>query len=162
RNLVKRPSQKEIQQRVRDRVARMAGVELRVQGNNGPPVAISILGPDSGKLTTISQELMAKLAKVRGIVDLESSEKGANRTVGVTSSSGLGSGRWLATRGRGSAAGAAIAGGRICRWRGRAGRSAGGIGRLRRGGREITAALADLYLTSSRVNADGSPMLVPL
>ena len=60
----------------------MAGIKLMISQNNRP-VSISILGPDTSKLTEISQELMRRLAKVPGIADLESSEKGANPTIAV-------------------------------------------------------------------------------
>ncbi|HEU4653005.1 MAG TPA: efflux RND transporter permease subunit, partial [Steroidobacteraceae bacterium] len=68
----KRPSQQEIEKMIRERVSRLAGMQVMIGGNN-QPVFISILGPDTNKLTQLSQQLMDKLAKIPGIADLESS-----------------------------------------------------------------------------------------
>src|SRR5688572_1079572 len=73
-----RPDKKEIEKEIRDRINRMAGMKVTI-GNS--PIFISVLGPDNAKLTELSQELMGRLAKVPGIADLESSEKGATPTI---------------------------------------------------------------------------------
>ena len=78
RKTEQRPPQKELENAIRERLARMAGLERLDQARTIARSSISLLGPDSGKLTELSQELMARLAKIPGIADLESSEKGAN------------------------------------------------------------------------------------
>lgn len=156
-----RPSQQDIEKAVRDRLARMAGIELMIQGNN-QPVFISILGPDTGKLTTLSQELMAKLATIPGIADLESSEKGANPTIAVRINNELASDMGLTTARIGNALRPLIAGDQISTWLGPDGQDYEVIVRLPKQRREIAADLGDLYISSTRVEADGSPMLVPL
>ena len=50
---------------------------------NNRPVSISILGPDTPSLTELSKISWRRLAKIPGIADLESSEKGANPTIAV-------------------------------------------------------------------------------
>lgn len=160
--LAPRPSQQEIEKTVRESVARMAGLELVIQGNNGQPVFISILGPDSSKLTQLSQELMAKLAKIPGIADLESSEKGANPTIAVRINNELASDMGLTTASIGNALRPLIAGDQISTWLGPDGQDYEVIVRLPKQRREIAADLGDLYVSSTRVDADGSPLLVPL
>lgn len=157
-----RPSQQEIEKTVRERLARMAGIELTIQGNNGQPVFISILGPDTRKLTVLSQELMAKLAKIPGIADLESSEKGANPTIAVRINNELASDMGLTTARIGNALRPLIAGDQISTWLGPDGQDYEVIVRLPKQRREIAADLGDLYVSSTRTEADGSPMLVPL
>src|SRR6185437_9171929 len=76
-----RPSQDEIEAEVRAKLSRLAGLTVLMGGSR--PVFISLLGPDTRKLKVLSEDLMAKLAKIPGISDLESSEQGANPTVAV-------------------------------------------------------------------------------
>jgi multidrug efflux pump subunit AcrB len=162
RNKVSRPSQKDIEKTIRDRMAGMAGLELSISGNNGQPIFISILGPDTRMLTQLSQDLMSRLAKVRGIADLESSEKSANPTIAVRINNELASDLGLTTARIGNALRPLIAGDQISTWLGPDGQDYEVIVQLPKNQREITADLGDLYLTSTRVGADGAPTLVPL
>jgi hydrophobic/amphiphilic exporter-1 (mainly G- bacteria), HAE1 family len=157
-----RPPQKEIEKTIRERLARMAGLELVINANNNQPVFISILGPDTRKLTELSQDLMARLAKVPGIADLESSEKGANPTIAVRINNELASDLGLTTARIGNALRPLIAGDQVSMWLGPDGQDYEVIVQLPKQRREISADLGDLYVSSTRTNADGSPMLVPL
>src|SRR5438132_3177964 len=74
RKQVKRRSQKELEKVIRERLATIPGIELSVGWNK--PIFISVLGPDVEKLTEISQSVMKQIAQIRGIADLESSERG--------------------------------------------------------------------------------------
>ncbi len=156
-----RPSQKEVEKTVRDRLSRMAGLELKIQGNN-QPVFVSILGPDTAKLTQLTEELMAKFAKIPGIVDLESSEKGANPTVAVRINNELASDLGVTNARIGNALRPLIAGDQISTWLGPDGQDYDVIVRLPKNQREITSDLGDLYVSSTRVDADGNVALVPL
>jgi multidrug efflux pump subunit AcrB len=156
-----RPSQKEIEKTVRDRLARMAGLELKIQGNN-QPVFISILGPDTAKLTELTEDLMKKLAKIPGIADLESSEKGANPTIAVRINNELASDLGLTNARIGNALRPLIAGDQISTWLGPDGQDYDVIVQLPKKQREISSDLGDLYVSSTRVDADGNPTLVPL
>ena len=156
-----RPSQQEIEKIVRERVADMAGVSLMIRQNNRP-VQISILGPDTGKLTELSNDLMARLAKIPGIADLESSEKGANPTIAVRIKNELASDLGLTTARIGSALRPLVAGDQISTWLGPDGQDYDVIVQLPKQRREITSDLGDLYVTSSRIDENGNPVLVPL
>lgn len=154
-----RQSQEEIEKEIRERVNRMAGVTAKI---GWQPVMISVLGPDNAKLTELSQELMQRLAKIPGIVDLESSEKGATPTVSVRINNEMASDLGLTTASIGNALRPLIAGDQISTWLGPDGQDYDVIVRLPRQQRELTADLGDLYLTSTRLDANGNPMLVPL
>ncbi len=156
-----RPPQSEFEQLIRERLQRMAGLTVSINQNNRP-VAISLLGPDSGKLTELSQELMTRLAKVPGIADLESSEKGANPTVAVRINNELASDLGLTTATIGNALRPLIAGDDISTWLGPDGQDYDVIVQLPKQRREIAADLGDLYVASSRIDANGTPLLVPL
>jgi hypothetical protein len=161
RKTTKRPPQTEYENIIRKRLLRMAGLTVSINQNNRP-VAISLLGPDSGKLTELSQELMKRLAKVPGIADLESSEKGANPTIAVRINNELASDLGLTTAAIGNALRPLIAGDDISTWLGPDGQDYDVIVQLPKHRREIAADLGDLYVASSRLDANGSPLLVPL
>ncbi|HEU4602361.1 MAG TPA: efflux RND transporter permease subunit, partial [Steroidobacteraceae bacterium] len=131
-------------------------------GGNNQPVFISILGPDTNKLTQLSQQLMDKLAKIPGIADLESSEKGANPTIAVRINNELASELGVTTARIGAALRPLIAGDEISTWLGPDGQDYQVIVRLPRNRREITSDLGDLYITSARTDEQGTPLLVPL
>ncbi len=156
-----RPSQKEIEKTVRERLSRMAGLETKIQGNN-QPVFISILGPDTGKLTQLSEELMAKLARIPGIADLESSEKGTNPTIAVRINNELASDMGMTTARIGNALRPLIAGDQISTWLGPDGQDYDVIVQLPKQRREIKSDLGDLYVSSTRIDENGTPILVPL
>ena len=155
-----RRSQKDLEGLIRKKLASIAGVELSVGFDK--PIFISILGPDATKLTAISQDVMAQMAKIGGITDLESSEKGANPTIAIRVNNELASDLGLTTAQIGGALRPLIAGDSISHWDASDGQSYDVIVQLPKAGRRIAADLGDLYITSSRTNQDGSPQLVPL
>lgn len=155
-----RRSQKELEKAIRERVTSVAGIELNIGWNK--PIFISILGPDASQLTAISQELMAKIAKVPGIADLESSEKGANPTLAVRIDNERASDLGLTNAAIGAALRPLVAGDTITYWLAPDGQNYDVIVRLPKDERRIAADLGALYITSSKRNADGSALLVPL
>ncbi len=159
--LFDRPPQKQIEETVRTRLASMAGLSLTVQGQN-QPVVISILGPENSKLTELSQELMARLAKIPGIADLESSERGANPTVAVRIKNEVASDLGLTTVAIGNALRPLVAGDQISTWLGPDGQDYDVIVQLPKQRRELVSDLGDLYVTSTRTDANGTPLLVPI
>ncbi|WP_116807111.1 efflux RND transporter permease subunit [Steroidobacter cummioxidans] len=158
---VHRPPQKQIEEQIRKRLANMAGLSLKVQGQN-QPVVISILGPENSKLTELSQDLMARLSKIPGIADLESSERGANPTIAVRIKNELASDLGLTTASIGNALRPLIAGDQISTWLGPDGQDYDVIVQLPKQRREIVSDLGDLYVTSTRTDANGAPLLVPI
>ncbi|MDR3418203.1 MAG: efflux RND transporter permease subunit [Nevskia sp.] len=156
----RRRSQQVLERLIRARVAVIAGIKLTVGFGNA--VFISIIGPDPATLTRISQELMARMAKIPGIADLESSEKGDNPTVSVRLNTELASDLGLTNATIGNALRPLIAGEQISHWLGPDGQDYDVIVQLPRSERRLVSDLGDLYLTGTRLNADGTPMLVPL
>ncbi|WP_129641049.1 efflux RND transporter permease subunit [Peristeroidobacter agariperforans] len=161
KTLFDRPPQKQIEEEIRKRLSNMAGLSLTVQGQN-QPVVISILGPENSKLTELSQELMKRLSTIPGIADLESSERGANPTVAVRIKNELASDLGLTTASIGNALRPLIAGDQISTWLGPDGQDYDVIVQLPKQRREIVSDLGDLYVSSTRTDANGNPMLVPI
>ncbi|MBI5923734.1 MAG: efflux RND transporter permease subunit [Betaproteobacteria bacterium] len=155
-----RRSQKDLEQAIRARLAAIAGIELSVGFNK--PIFISILGPDAGKLTEISQGVMKQVAAIKGIADLESSERGANPTIAVRIHDNLASDLGLTTAQIGKALRPLIAGDAISHWQASDGQNYDVNLRMPKSDRRIVSDLGDLYLTSSRANPDGSLPMVAL
>lgn len=160
KNISPRRSQKELETAIRERLATIAGIKLSVGWNQ--PIFVSILGSDADRLTTLSRDLMKKLATVPGIADLEASERGANPTVAVRINNELAADLGLSNSRIGNALRPLIAGDQTSHWLGPDGQDYDVMVRLPKGERRITADLGDLYLSSNRLNGDGSPLLVPL
>ncbi|HEY0684096.1 MAG TPA: efflux RND transporter permease subunit [Steroidobacter sp.] len=161
KELFDRPSQKEIEAQIRNRLSSFAGLSLTMGGMN-QPVVISILGPENSKLTELSQELMKRLSTIPGIADLESSERGSNPTVAVRIKNELASDLGLTTASIGNALRPLIAGDQISTWLGPDGQDYDVIVQLPKQRREIASDLGDLYVTSTRTDANGNPLLVPI
>ena len=155
-----RRPQKELENAIRARVSTVAGIELNIGWNK--PIFISILGPDAAQLTAISQEVMAKLAKIPGIADLESSEKGANPTLAVRIDNERASDLGLSNAAIGAALRPLIAGEVVSYWLAPDGQNYDVIARLGKDERRIAADIGALHIASSRIGPDGRPLLVPL
>jgi multidrug efflux pump subunit AcrB len=123
---------------------------------------VTVMGPDPETLKKISDELMVKFASVKGIADLENSEKGTNPTVTVRIKNELASDLGISTAQIGQALRPLVAGDTVSQWLAPDGENYDVIVRLPREQRQLARDIGDLYLASTRVQADGSPMLVPL
>jgi multidrug efflux pump subunit AcrB len=66
-------AQKQVEEDIRNRVARIPGVDASVGFNR--PIYVAILGNDAEGLARIADELAAKVRQIRGAVDVESSVK---------------------------------------------------------------------------------------
>ncbi len=66
-------SQKQVEDAIRDAIAKIPGVESAVGFNR--PIYVAILGSDPEGLTRISQEFAEKVKKIPGIVDVDLSAK---------------------------------------------------------------------------------------
>ncbi|HZR36017.1 MAG TPA: efflux RND transporter permease subunit [Nevskia sp.] len=155
-----RRSQKELEKAIRARIASLAGITLSVGFDK--PIFISILGPDASKLSEISQTLMKQMAKIPGIADLESSEKGDVPTISVRINGALASDLGLTNALIGNALRPLIAGSQISHWLGPDGQDYDVVVQLPKNERRLASDLGDLYLSGTRLNPDGTQMLVPL
>ena len=160
RKVTPRRSQKDLEQAIRAKLTTIAGIELSVGFNK--PIFISILGPDAEKLTELSQGVMKQVAKIKGITDLESSERGANPTIAVRINNELASDLGVNTAQIGRALRPLIAGDVVSHWQAGDGQNYDVNVRLPKSDRRIASDLGDLYMTSNRPNPDGTPRMVVL
>ncbi|MBP9033384.1 MAG: efflux RND transporter permease subunit [Pseudomonadales bacterium] len=155
-----RRPQHEVERAIRARLASIAGIEPTIGFEDG--VRVSILGQDQARLKQIADDLMARMAAIPGIADLESSETGENPTVAVRIKRELAADLGITTERIGQALRPLVAGEQISQWLGPDGQDYDVVVQLPQSEREVSADLAELYLTSTRLDADGLPLLVPL
>jgi multidrug efflux pump subunit AcrB len=160
RHKAARPSQKDFEASVRDKIRKIPGIELAVGYNR--PIWINLLGPGNDELERISNETLEKMAKIKGITDLESSLKANNPAITMKVNNELASDLGLTVSQIGAAVRPFVAGDVISYWLAPDGQNYEVNVQLPKGGRRITADLGELYVVSSKVSADGAPILVPL
>jgi len=153
-------SQKQFEAKVRERIRSIPGIELSVGYNR--PIWINLLGPSNEGLEKVTAEVMERIAKVRGIVDLESSLKDNNPSITIKVNNELASDLGLTVSQIGAAVRPLVAGDVIGRWLAPDGQNYEINVQLPKSGRRITADLGELHIASGRMGADGSPVLVPL
>ena len=158
----KRPqlSVKDFEKKVRDKIRAIPGVELAVGYNR--PIWINLLGPSPEALEDLTVEILAKMAKIKGITDLESSLKAQNPAITMKVNNELASDLGLTVSQIGAAVRPFVAGDVISHWLAPDGQNYDVNVQLPKSGRRIASDLGELYVASARTNADGTPMLVPL
>ena len=148
---LKRPHlpQKMFEKKVRDEIRSIPGVELAVGYNR--PIWINLLGPSPEGLEKITNETLAKMAKIKGITDLESSLKTQNPAIVIKVNNELASDLGLTVSQIGSAVRPFVAGDVISHWLAPDGQNYDVNVQLPKSGRRIASDLGELYVVSSKV-----------
>jgi hydrophobe/amphiphile efflux-1 (HAE1) family protein len=154
-----RRSQQEMEQVIRDRLSSIAGVTLTVGDR---PIFIAILGNDDTKLDFVAHRLMDKMHDIKGVADIEYSQEGANPATLVKINHELARDLGLSVQQIGTALRPFVAGDQTNRWLAPDGQNYEVNVQLPKSGREKIADLADLSVASSRRDASGNPIMVPL
>jgi HAE1 family hydrophobic/amphiphilic exporter-1 len=145
---------------VRREIQAIPGIELAVGYNR--PIWINLLGPSPEGLEKITNETLAKMAKIKGITDLESSLKAQNPAIVIKVDNEAASDLGLTVQQIGSAVRPFVAGDQVSKWLAPDGQNYDVNVQLPKSGRRITADLGDLYVMSTKRAEDGNPILVPL
>ncbi|MCS0582017.1 efflux RND transporter permease subunit [Massilia pinisoli] len=154
-----RRSQQEMEKVIRERLEKIAGISLTVGQR---PIYIAILGNDETKLDAVAHTLMDKMRKIRGVADIEYSQEGANPATIVKINHELASDLGLTVQQIGTALRPFVAGDQTNRWLAPDGQNYEVNVQLPKSGREKVADLADLSVASSKRDAMGNPVMVPL
>ena len=154
-----RPSQKEMERRIRERLSKIAGITMSV---GWKPIFIAILGTDEAKLDKVAHQLMDKMRAIRGVVDLEYSQEGANPSTNIKINNELASDLGLTVQQIGTALRPFVAGDTTSHFLAADGQNYEVNVQLPKSGRQTVADLADLSLASSKLGPDGAPLMVPL
>jgi HAE1 family hydrophobic/amphiphilic exporter-1 len=160
-------SQDALTRPMRERLARIAGIELTQIGayksvSSGKPLQVSILGQDKAVIASLGRQVMQEMRAVAGAVDVESSDEAPKPEIAVevkrelASDLGVGVGQVAATL-RPLLAGQAVG-----NWRAPDDQYYDVQVRLGRGERAQVADLARVPLASGRLDADGNPKMVTL
>ena len=153
-------TQKELEQKFRERLRRIAGIELSVGWMR--PIQVSIVGPDAQRLKEIGAEVERALAGIKGVTEIESSEKAASPTLAIRINRQLASDLGLTLAQIANATRPLIAGDAVTTWLGPDGQNYDVLVRLPEGRRQSIADFEQLYLQSTLANADGTPRMIPL
>ena len=142
-------------------ITSVASADETVSGGQ-KPVMISIKGPDLDELQKISDRFMAEIAKVDGIVDLESSLKEPKPTLGVHINRVLASDLGLSVNQIASVIRPLLAGDDITTWKDEKGETYDVNVRMVQDKRSLPADVENLYLSSQKTDASGQAVLIPL
>jgi hydrophobe/amphiphile efflux-1 (HAE1) family protein len=157
--LTHRRSQQELEKAIRARLAPIAGINLSL-GNR--PIFIAILGSDEAKLDQVAHRLMDKMRAIKGVADILYSQEGANPATIVKINSELANDLGLSVTQVGAALRPFVAGDQISRWLAPDGQNYDVNVQLPKSGRQKISDLADLSVASTRLDAAGNPIMVPL
>lgn len=159
----------QLSREIRERLQQVGGIEItsvaaadEAVSGGLKPIMISIKGENLDELQRLSNEFMAKLDKVDGLVDLESSLKQPKSMVSIhidrtaTNDAGLSVGQI------GQALRPLLAGDNVTTLKDEKGNNVDVNVRLADDNRQTIAQLQSMYLTSNKVDSNGQPILIPL
>lgn len=155
-----RRSQQDLEADIRKRLAAVSGIESSVGYDN--PIRVNIIGPEVDKLREISDMIAGKLAKIKGVTDIQNSLVGANPAIVVKVNNELASDLGLSVQQIGTALRPFVGGDNSGNWLGPDGQNYELNVQLPKSGREKISDLGDLMLASTHRTADGKPVMVPL
>ncbi|ATQ84552.1 AcrB/AcrD/AcrF family protein [Moraxella osloensis] len=143
------------------KVTSVAAAAMAVSGGL-KPIMISIKGNDLTELQRLSNEFMQKLSNVNGLVDLESTLKQPKSMVNVTINREAANDAGLSIGQIGQALRPLLAGDNVSTFKDDNGNNIDVNVRLNDDNRQTISQLQSMYLSSSRTDQNGQPILVPL
>jgi len=160
-------SQKQLQAPVRERLSRIAGVNVTYVGaysavSSGKALQVSVQGPDIRELERLSSEVMAIMRATPGTADLDTSLKQAKPTIAVRINRELASDLGVGVEKIGAALRPLLAGEAASTWRAPDDESYDVTVRLAKTDRSTAADLERIYVASAQTNPDGTPRMVAL
>ena len=156
----KRKPQTEIENAVRARLKSIPGIELSVGFNR--PIWINLIGPSSSALPGLLDTIMTKVGSVKGVVDLENSMQNANPAVIIKVNQAVASDLGLSVERIGAALRPFVNGDQVGSWLAPDGQNYEVNVQLPKTGRERLTDLGDLSISTGRMDATGTPIMVPL
>jgi len=160
-------SQQDLSQPIRDRLARIAGIEVTQVAaykavSSGKNLQVSLMGPDRAVLDRIATQVMAKVGALPGVVDLESSTKEARPQLSIQFNRELASDLGIGVGQAAQTLRPLLAGQAVGNWRGPDDQFYDLTVKLPPTARESAADLAALPIASGRADAQGNPRMVRL
>ena len=153
-------NQKELERAIRAALKPIPGIELTFGFDR--PIWFNLLGPDPDTLAKLSGEFAARVAQVKGIADLETSDKAANPALSIRLNNAAASDLGVTVQQVGATIRPLIAGDTISYWLGPDGQNYEVNVQLSRDRRQLASDLGNLYLTTNKRGPDGQMRMVPL
>lgn len=159
-------SQIELQKPFRERLSRIGGIEIAVGTpgglGGGKPIQVSVLGADIEVLNRIANDIKQKMANINGMVDISSSLEAAKPTLAVDIKRDIASELGVGVDQIGTTLRPLIAGQAASTWQSPNGESYDVRVQLPDSARSSIEDLKDIFLASSKMDANGQPQMVPL
>jgi len=160
-------SQGELTRPMRERLSRIAGIELQQIGaykavSSGKPLQVSILGQDRKVLGELAAQAMGAMRAVPGAVDVESSDEAAKPQLAVELKRELASDLGISVGQVAATLRPLLAGQAVGNWRGPDDQYYDVQVRLSRADRARAEDLQRVPLASSQLDANGAPRMVSL
>ncbi|MBI3370373.1 MAG: efflux RND transporter permease subunit [Betaproteobacteria bacterium] len=160
-------SQESLTKPLRERLARIAGIELTQIGaykavSSGKPVQVSLLGQDRQVLDDLSRQVIAALREVPGAVDIESSNEASKPQVSVELKRELASELGVGVAQIAASLRPLLAGQAVGNWRAPDDQYYDVTVRVSRGDRAQISDLERVPLAANQLDANGSPRMVQL
>ncbi|WP_182085022.1 efflux RND transporter permease subunit [Aureimonas sp. ME7] len=156
---------------LRERLSRIAGLTVSVNqpslggggsGANAKPLQVSVLGEGEGELKRLSDEVIARLGRIPGAVEIESSIDDRQPTLAVRVRQEAASDLGVSLQSIGDTLYPLVAGSAISVWNAPDGETYDVLVRLPEEGRERAGQLRELRIATDRRDADGRAVLVAL
>jgi hydrophobic/amphiphilic exporter-1 (mainly G- bacteria), HAE1 family len=153
-------SQKELEGAIRAALKPIPGIELALGYDR--PIWVNLLGPDPDTLKKLIDEFAEKVSKVRGIADMETSEKAANPALSIRLNNDAAADLGISVQQVGATVRPLLAGETVTYWLGPDGQNYEVNVQLPREGRRLASDLGNLYLSTNKRGPDGELRMVPL
>jgi HAE1 family hydrophobic/amphiphilic exporter-1 len=160
-------SQNDLTKPMRERLSRIAGIELQQIGafktvSSGKPLQVSVLGQERKVLAGLSEQVMAAVREVPGAVDIESSDEAAKPQVSVELKRELASDLGIGVAQVAATLRPLLAGEAVGNWKGPDDQYYDVQVRLSRADRARAEDLERVPLASTLMDANGSPKMINL
>ena len=153
-------SQSELEREIRRALRPVPGIELAFGYDR--PIWFNLLGPDPDTLSRIAKEFADRAAKVRGIADLETSDKAANPALSIRLNNDVASDLGITVQQVGATIRPLLAGDTVSYWLAPDGQNYEVNVQLGKDDRRMASDLGNLYLSTNKRGPDGQLRMVPL
>src|SRR6266498_470430 len=153
-------SQKDLERVIRNALKPIPGIELALGYDR--PVWVNLVGPDPETLKKLINEFAAKVAKVPGIADMETSEKALNPALSIRLNNDAAADLGISVQQVGATVRPLLAGETVTYWLGPDAQNYEVNVQLPREGRRLASDLGNLYLSTNKRGPDGELRMVPL
>ncbi len=153
-------SQKKLEQAIRQRLAAIPGIEMKVGW--GGPIYVALLGNNDAEMQRVIADLRQKIVSIRGITDIEVSHKEGTPALSVRLKPELASEYGVTYAQLGTTLRALIGGENSGYWLAPDGQNYEVITQIPRASRTVIDDISGMNIATSRLMADGTPEVIPL